>query len=316
MIELRRLQALRLVHQHGTVTSAARTLHLTPSAVSQQIRQLSGELGVDLLEPRGRRVQLTPAARALLAHADDLHAQWERARADLQSYANGLVGPLRIGGFPSSIVTLIAPAAARLRATHPQLDLFITETETANSFDLLLADQVDLAVIVPTPGTPTPDDPRFDQRPLLDEPQDLLVPAQHPLAARDSVALSEVANEHWVLSAPNSCDQYQLALVACAAAGFTPRVTHEAKEWSGVAALVAHGFGICLKPRLIRVPAGLPVIEVPLHGEPTPHRRILSCIRRGSEHQEGIAAGLAALEETARNIVPDSPTSHNHADIA
>ncbi|WP_254904286.1 helix-turn-helix domain-containing protein [Streptomonospora nanhaiensis] len=55
MIDVRRLQILRLLHQKGTVTAAARAAHLTPSAVSQQIRLLAREVGVDLLERRGRR---------------------------------------------------------------------------------------------------------------------------------------------------------------------------------------------------------------------------------------------------------------------
>ncbi|UXI82120.1 LysR family transcriptional regulator, partial [Streptomyces vinaceusdrappus] len=70
MIDLRRLHVLRAVSHYGTVTAAARALHFTPSAASQQIRQLARDLGVDLLEPQGRGVRLTPAAESLLAHAD------------------------------------------------------------------------------------------------------------------------------------------------------------------------------------------------------------------------------------------------------
>ena len=82
-IDLRRLQLLRLVHEHGTVTAAAGRVHLTPSAASHQLRQLSRDLGVPLLEPTGRNVRLTQADEKLVAHADALHARWEQARADL-----------------------------------------------------------------------------------------------------------------------------------------------------------------------------------------------------------------------------------------
>lgn len=54
MIDLRRLQVLRAVAHYGTVTAAAEAMYVTPSAASQQIRQLGRELGVTLLEPRGR----------------------------------------------------------------------------------------------------------------------------------------------------------------------------------------------------------------------------------------------------------------------
>src|SRR4051812_42787370 len=83
MIDLRRLRVLRVLAEHGTVTAAAAALHLTPSAVSHQLRQLGRDLDVDLLSHEGRNVRLTPAARVLLEHADVLNAQWERAKADL-----------------------------------------------------------------------------------------------------------------------------------------------------------------------------------------------------------------------------------------
>lgn len=67
MIDLRRLQALRAVAYYGKVTAAAHALHLTPSAASQQVRQLGRDFGVQLLEPHGRRVRLSLAGHSLLA---------------------------------------------------------------------------------------------------------------------------------------------------------------------------------------------------------------------------------------------------------
>ncbi|HWN27446.1 MAG TPA: LysR family transcriptional regulator, partial [Actinomycetospora sp.] len=77
----RRLRVLQAVARHGTVTAAAEVCRLTPSAVSHQMQALARELDVVLLEPVGRTVRLTPAARTLLAHAETLTAQWEHARA-------------------------------------------------------------------------------------------------------------------------------------------------------------------------------------------------------------------------------------------
>ncbi|MGA4949557.1 LysR family transcriptional regulator [Streptomyces lydicamycinicus] len=103
-----RLQTLRVLHQWGTVTATAEALHLTPSTVSQQLRQLSARLGLELLEPAGRNVRLTPAALALVEHADALFVRWEEARADLAGYADGVAGRLRITG----VATAIAGAGA------------------------------------------------------------------------------------------------------------------------------------------------------------------------------------------------------------
>ena len=65
-VDLRRLHVLRMIDAHGTVTAAAAALHLTPSAVSHQMRQLAREVDVELVEPHGRGVRLTAAGRSLV----------------------------------------------------------------------------------------------------------------------------------------------------------------------------------------------------------------------------------------------------------
>src|SRR3954463_532134 len=83
MIDLRRLRTLRAVADHGTLAAAADALHLTPSAVSQQLTALEREAGPALREPAGRSVRLTPAAHVLLGHADALFAQLEKLEGEL-----------------------------------------------------------------------------------------------------------------------------------------------------------------------------------------------------------------------------------------
>jgi DNA-binding transcriptional LysR family regulator len=293
-----RLQTLRVLHQQGTVTATAKALYVTPSTVSQQLRALSREVGVDLVEASGRNIRLTPAALTLLEHADVLYAQWERALADLAEHQEGCAGLLRISSISSALGAIVAPAAAALRSRQPRLRVRMSEEESQHCFRQLLAGHTDIAVLLPTPNGPAPDDARFDQQPLLDEPQDLLVSTRHRLADRESVALAEVASDPFIAS-PDRVDQYQLLMSAGARAGFTPRIAHHGKDWIAIAAMVAHGFGVCLIPRLAHVPPTYPVVRIPLEGDPVPSRRLLTCIRRGSERQPAIALGLEALREVA-----------------
>ncbi|GAA4498518.1 LysR family transcriptional regulator [Actinoallomurus oryzae] len=306
-VDLRRLQVLRLVHRHGTVTAAADVLHLTPSAVSHQLRQLARETGVALLEPDGRRVRLTAAGRALVTHADALHANWERARAELAAYADGSAESLHMCGFPSAVARLLAPAAARLRATDTRLTVHVAEEETAAGLDRLLAGETDIAVVVLDGSTLPLDDAKFGRRPVLAEPFDLIVPAGHPLAERDEAVLGDVADEPWVLAAAGSCDLYELAVAACSAAGFTPRVAHHARDYAAVSALVACGLGVALIPRTAAVPALHDVARLPLRDAPTRH--VLACVRLGGDRRPAIARGLAALEEAGRELarLPERP---------
>lgn len=316
MIDLRRLQVLRILDEYGAVSAVAEALHLTPSAVSQQIRALSRDVGVELLQREGRGVRLTPAARVLLEHADALYVRWEQALSEVAEAGADSGGRLlRMCGFPTALASLLTPAAALLRDGPSPLRIRLAEAENAECFERLLAERADIAIVVPTPTSPPMDDSRFDQQALLDDPFDLVVTAGHRLADRDSVDLAEVAAESWI-AAPGRIDDQALVLAACAAAGFTPRIAHEAEEWNAIVALVTHGFGVCLMPRLAPIPAHHGVVRLRLRGHPTPSRQVLTCVRRGSRGQAMVARGLRALEEISQDLPPAlvSGETHNHSD--
>src|SRR5690349_13444825 len=137
MLHLGRLQALREVAARGTIAAAADALHLTPSAVSQQLAALEREVGEPLVEPDGRSVRLTAVARVLVRRADEIFAQVESLRSELAEHAGGERADLRIGSFATAITHLVAPAAARLRASHPGIRLEVSEAEPPEAFGAL-----------------------------------------------------------------------------------------------------------------------------------------------------------------------------------
>lgn len=299
MIDLRRLTVLRAIAQCGTVTAAAEAVHLTPSAVSQQVRQLARELGVALLEPQGRRVRLTEAAHALLRHADAMEELWQRTEAELHATAVGEPsGVLRVAGFPTAASALLAPLAVQMQREWPGLTVKVREAEPLDCFDLLFSGATDLAVVEAMPENPPLNDGRFDQRPLLEDPFDLLTTTGHELAGEPGVVLEDLAAEPWILGMPEEgCSARHLVLAACRSAGFAPSVAHEAREWSVVATLVAHGLGIALVPQLALLPPQLDLVRTPLTGRHVPARRFLSVTRRGSDGHPAVAAALRLLGE-------------------
>jgi DNA-binding transcriptional LysR family regulator len=300
MIDLRRLHVLRAVAHYGTVTAAARALHFTPSAASQQIRQLARDLGVGLLEPQGRGVRLTPAAESLLAHADAIQARWDQAELDLRADQSEPAGPLRVGGLSVAVSALLAPMAVRLRERHRRLTVSIQEAGVPESFDLLFEGEIDLAVVEATPHNPPMSDTRYDQQPLLDDPFDLVVPADHPLADRDRVDLADAAHEDWIAPfADSPCRTHLMS--ACGAAGFTPGVAHHARDWNVTAHLVANRLGVALIPRLAHLTPHLPIARVRCAGDP--HRKLLTCTRSGAHERPAIAAALGELRDLALEAV-------------
>lgn len=292
-----RLRILQLVAEHGTVTAAARALHYTPSAVSHQLRQLSAELGVELVVQRGRGIQLTAAARTLLRHTSLLRAQWERARAELLALEGEPAGPFTLCGFSTAASHLLPPTAADLRDAYPALTVRIIEAEPDRCYNLLLAGDADLALLVLTPNSPPLSDGRFDQRPLLDDPLDLVTARGHPLSRRSHITLSDAAHEPWIVGHPGTT-YHQLVLAACMAAGFTPQIAHYADEWDTGTALVAHGFGVILVPRLARLRDDWAIARIPLHGEPAPARHIMAVTRQGAQANPIVVRAISTITTT------------------
>lgn len=304
MIDLRLLQTLRVLNELGTVTATAHALHLSPSAVSAQLRQLAQQVGAELLRQDGRRLRLTPAGLVLLHHADVLCGQWEQARAELGAHAGDEHRSLHVIGFATSIGSLLAPVAADLARRTPPVRAYLGDVDTADSYQRVLTGDADIAVLTPLPDSPPVDDPRFDQQPLLDDYLDLVVPAEHALAREDDVDLGAAATEPWI--APHH-DQERLIQVLCGAAGFAPRTEHHADDWSGVLALIGYGLGVCLVPRLVATAGRTDLARVPVRGTPPPYRRVLTCVRRSSDAQPAIATGLAALRARAQVVTAAVP---------
>lgn len=301
-IDVRRLRVLRELHALGTIGATAAALHLTPSAVSQQIAALSREAGVPLLTRRGRGVCLTPQARLLLDHAVAVDGQLERLRADLAAYDEGLVGRVVIGAFATAITGILAPAVTRLADERPGLWLSLREVEAPECFHRLSSGDLDLAVTVDYQDGPHRRDPRYLRHDLLADPFDVALPAAHPLAAKAAIGLADLAGETWVIGALDGpCGQ--VGLSACAAAGFSPDIRHRANDWSAVFALVAAGFGVSLVPRLA-MPAGPPsgVVARAVSAPVRPVRNVYAAARSGSEHSPSITPVVAAMRTEAMAV--------------
>jgi DNA-binding transcriptional LysR family regulator len=302
VVDLRRLRTLRAVADHGTLAAAADTLHLTPSAVSQQLAALEREVGHGLLEPSGRSVRLTPAARVLLGHADALFAQLERMQGELAAQNASPQGEVRIGGFPTALAGLLAPAARPLQATAPAIDLRVHEAETDEAVALLVARDVDLILGMECRAAPRRDDPRFHREELLGDVLDAVLPVDHALATRARIDLEDLRDERWVAPPVGwSCDEVFVA--GCRAAGFSPRIAHRSGDWQAVMGLVAAGLGISLVPRLAHSVTPPGVVIVPLTGV-APRRHVFAACRAGAESNPAIRAVLDAIAEAARGQAP------------
>ncbi len=229
--DVKKLSILRTLRDHGTVTATAEALLMTPSAVSQQLTNLARQLGVELLEPQGRRVRLTDAAHLVLRHAEAVFAQLERADAELTGYLRGEAGEVRVGAFSTAVPALVVPAVRLLRAEErPGPDVRVREAEAAQAYELLTAGEVDLALSLAA-HAPTARDPRFSLFPLLADPLDVALPAAHPLADAPALRLADLAADRWIFG--GSGPWSEITTAACEAAGFVPTAGSSAARAPG-----------------------------------------------------------------------------------
>lgn len=295
--DIRKLQILRTLRERETVTATAETLHMTPSAVSQQLTNLARQLGVPLLEARGRRVRLTDAARLVLAQTEPVFEQLERAEAVLAAYTQGEAGEVRVGAFSTAVPALVVPAVRALRGTHPRVAVRVTEAEAAEAYDLLAAGEVDLALSLAAEA-PSAADPRFTQVPLLTDPLDVALPPDHPLARATALTLTDLAAEPWIFG--GSGPWSDITRRACEAAGFSPHQGHSASGWTAIVAMVEAGMGVALVPRMAAV--GRDGVTMRALEADRPVRHVLAAVRKGAETGRALERVLGALRDAAGEL--------------
>ena len=293
MIDVRRLAVLRELHRCGTVTAAAAALSLTPSAVSQQLAALGRQAGLPLVEPTGRRLQLTGAGMVLVQHAEAVLHQLEQAETELLALAAGETGVVTIGGFPTALNGLVIPAMRTLRASRPSVRLQVRDMTGDDAVAALMHGQVDIALWLAYPGSRGAEERGAVARPLLEDSLDVVLPAGHPRARGAAIALADLKDEPWVSGLPGSPCR-RIVDAACAAAGFTPRVEHYSDDWSAVVKLVEAGAGVALVPRLAQPETVEDVVIRPVSGH-APRRHILLLTRPAAAAAPHVTAVVDAL---------------------
>lgn len=234
---LRQLKVFESAARHLSVTRAAEELHLTPPAVSIQIRQLEGHANAVLFERIGRGIRLTHAGEAALSRAREILAlvrDAEEAIAGLGSVERGVldVGAINAGDY------FFPWLVAAFREGHPHMGLRLTVANRDELLELLADHRVDLAVM-----SYPPTQPDFDVQKFAPHPHVIVAAPSHPLARRRSVSLEAVAREPLITREPGSATHLAMDQ-AFVEARIAPRVDMEIASNETIKQAVAAGFGI------------------------------------------------------------------------
>jgi|SRR5215207_1732326 len=290
MLDLRRLRLLSELSRRRTIAEVARVVGYTPSAVSQSLAKLEREVGVTLLERDGRRVRLTPAARALAVCADRVLEELDAAEAELAAEQQTVRGEIVIGTFPSAGVGVVIPAVVDLGGRHPDLRCTVREHEPEDGIPLLRSGGLDVLVTETYEGVDPVPIGGLDLHPLLTEPLLLVLPRAD--SGGEAVALETLSDAPWVSGLAGT--QFATAVEqACRSAGFSPRIVHRADEALLIESLVGSGIGIALLPALAR--SSSESVRYAQAIPPPPRRQVVALVRRGAARRPALAATLEAL---------------------
>ncbi len=235
--------------RQGSFSGAADALSYTQSAVSQAVARLEAETGATLLVRDRRQARPTAAGATLVEHADTIIAAIESAEAELDAVLGVRGGRLRVASFPSAGSTIMPLAVALFRQRHPGVSLSLAEGEPEEIAPRVRAGELDLALLFEFPGVRERPSAGLRTVSLLEDPMDVALPAEHRLAGKRALRLSDLSEEDWVqTSASSPCARHLVRL--CLGAGFEPRVTFESDDYETVQGLVAAGVGVALIPRL------------------------------------------------------------------
>jgi DNA-binding transcriptional LysR family regulator len=284
----RRLAVLLAVHRAGGVLAAADVLHVTPSAVSQQITRLEAEEGVAVLDRNPRGATLTAAGRILAEAAERIESELVEARKSLAALGGELSGRVTLAGFQTAIRAVVSPALGVLAEHHPGVELVVEEREPAESMRRLREGDADVVLLERDEDADTHVPRGQRDVVLLEEPWRVVLPS----SVATPTQLSDLAGVTWLAAEAGTAAARALSRVAAALGPVTTR--HVYYDFDVALALIAAGQGVGMLPALAlqgELPDGVTVATVPGLGS----RRLVA--RHRATRREPGPAVVAVVEE-------------------
>ena len=195
MIDPRALLTFDKVCRAGSISAAARDLNISQPSVSNAIAAMEARLGVRLFERSRSGIVLTPEGEALRLRAEMLRHLLRDAEAELATAQHGIVGPLRVGGTPGALVSLLPTAISAIEVSGTRIQLVVVERPDAALNEMLRSGDIELAFVTTEVEEPPPD---MEEVTLSRDPFFLIVGPAHA-AMPNRIALGEAESLSWVL---------------------------------------------------------------------------------------------------------------------
>ena len=246
-MELRHLRYFVAVAETGGFSAASRALHVSQSAISEQIADLEHEVQVPLLHRKNRTTALTAYGEVFLERSRDILRLSEDAIQLTRSAYRGETGRLTIGFFVGGVRHWFPQWIRQFRKRYPSVTVSLMEMPPTAQHAALLSGAIDVAFTRPVPSA-LRSELRTER--LYSEELVVVLPRHHHMAEAKSLRMLELEGQRFVMNErANSPAVFDKVLSLCADAGFSPQIVTQASVSSGVIALVEAGEGIGVLPK-------------------------------------------------------------------
>jgi DNA-binding transcriptional LysR family regulator len=298
-MDVKRLDLLRELAERGSVTAVAEATARTPSAVSQQLKVLEREAGMPLTQRSGRGIVLTSAGHALARSAADVAIALEHASALWDEFRNHPSGEVSLLTFPTVGATLLPgvltdlASVAGLVVHATDLDPELAEfADLTSDFDIVLAHTM--------PGELPWGGRGLKAVPLLTEPLDIGLPADHRLASRAHVTPADLVDETW-LGVPPGFPFERILHAIEQQAGQRVRVGQRFSDMRIIEAFIEAGLGIAFVPRFTSGAVPESIVLKPLRGVASA-RQIVALVRPDVAERLAVRTVLDVLVARASGL--------------
>lgn len=258
-MELRQLRYLEAVARHRHFTRAADELHVAQSALSQQVRRLERELGVELLRRTTRSVEVTEAGAIAVARARNALAEADALRGEIDELRSLVRGTVAIGALLPAGEIDVPSLLQRFNRANPGIEIEFREGTAEEMFEHLRRGELDAAFALESGPPPA----ELGRLRLSGEELVVAMSRRHHLAADEPLAITALSDQPLIAFRRGSAVRHALDQ-ALERSGTRPRIRLEGSDLVLIRALAARGFGLAVLPRSFAELPGQPLAIRPL----------------------------------------------------
>jgi DNA-binding transcriptional LysR family regulator len=259
-MELRHLRYFVVVAEELHFRRAAEKLFIVQPALSRQIKELEKELGVLLLNRTKRVVTLTEAGKFFYNEVKNLFATIEDIKEETKQIETGSVGRIKIGYVGSAMLSVLPKLIPKLQKEHKGLHFELYEMTAMSQLEALKSGKIDIGFLrVPR------EDMELAFETIFNETYSIVLPNDHKKNAQNFKNLKEFSEEDFILPPRSAGERYYDNIISlCNAAGFSPKISHEAVFEAAAVRLIENHMGISIFPTSFRhaFNAGVKFIEL------------------------------------------------------